>query len=410
MQKKFDILICGAGLVGSSLAIALSALPLQIGVIEAFPLKTVIDPQYDGRTLALTYGSSRILQAIGAWDELMPSTSAINTVHISHRGHFGKARINAKDENVPALGYAIPAAMLGVTLNKTLLHTVSTNDNIHFFNPAKVIAMQADAQGWELQIETAGVVETVHARLVIAADGTHSTIRQLQDIPVEQNDYHQSAIATTLVATQSHQHVAYERFIEQGALALLPLQGLRNAMIWSGDNAQINTLMTLSDEEFLQRVQTTFGYRLGNLTQLGKRHVYPLQLMYAKQQLKPGLVLIGNAAHTLHPIAAQGFNLGLKDVALLAQIIADAVRSKQDFAAWKVLQSYIEGRENDQQRMITFTDNLTRLFAYEFLPLNFLSSSALLTLDIVPSLKHQLAKRLMGTQGRLSNLARGLPL
>lgn len=387
-SNQYDILIVGAGMVGTSLALALSSLPLRIALTEAFPIKTEAQFDADGRSLALTYGSARILQTLNVWKNLEQFATPIHTVHISDRGHFGMTRIKASEEKVPALGYVVPAPILGVELNKALLSL----SQITLFNPATV----QNIIGNTVELMTPEGVQTITAKLIVAADGTNSTIRKLKNIATEEKDYQQSAIATAITLTGTHNNIAYERFTEQGALAFLPLPGSCGGLVWTAPNDIIQQLQALSDEEFLQRVQSYFGYRLGKFLQVGKRHVYPLKMLLAKEQMCEGLVLIGNAAHTLHPIAAQGFNLGLMDVNLLAQVITEAAHAGKDISELSVLQKYEVLCKQSQQKIMKFTDSLTHLFAHDFLPLTLARNASLLTLDILSPLKRRLAKRLMG--------------
>lgn len=394
MQSDYDILIVGAGMVGTSLALSLSSLPLRIALTEAFPIQTTAKLDTDGRSLALTYGTVTTLQKLNVWKNIEAYATAIQTVHISDRGHFGMTRIKASEEKVPALGYVVPAPILGVELNKAFLQLHS----VDVFNPAKVqgLAKQSNDTGWTVDLSTAEGEKNITAKLIIAADGTHSTIRQLQNIQTEEKDYQQSALATAITLTRDHKNIAYERFTEQGAIAFLPLPDNRGGLVWTASNETIQQLQALSNTDFLQAAQTQFGYRLGKFLQVGKRHVYPLKMLYAKQQVQNGLVLLGNAAHTLHPIAAQGFNLGMLDVNLLTKIITEAVQAEEDFAALNILQTYETRCVRAQQKIMQFTDSLTHLFARNFLPLTLARNASLLTLDIVSPLKHRLAKRLMG--------------
>lgn len=404
-MKNYDVVIVGAGLVGTSLAIALQNLSLKVALIDATPLKHEM-PNADGKSIALTEGSARILQALNVWQQLANYTTNIDTVHISHRGQFGFTRIHAREENVTALGYVIPANRLTYVLNKILADLLdSSTSYLTLFNPATVQSLNYSNSCWQINLTTENKIETLQARLLVAADGTHSTIRQLLDIPVRTSDHRHSAIATTLALDNPHRSIAYERFIEQGAIALLPLKNDRQAgLVLTGEQTLIDQLQALNDAEFLKQAQYYFGYRAGKFLQLGQRYSYPLKMLYAEEQIKPGLVLIGNAAHTLHPIAAQGFNLGLLDVAWLTQTLSAAISAKQDYADLSVLKPYAEITQLKQQRTMQFTNALTRIFTYDFLPINLIRNSSLLALDLLPPLKHAFAKRLMGMQGKLPKL------
>lgn len=408
----FDILICGAGLIGTSLALALAPLSLRVVVTEALPLKTDIDLQSDGRSLALNYASVKILEAIGVWPQLAEFATPIKTVHVSERGRFGKLRFNAEDEQVAALGYVIPAPLLAVTLNRALL----AHKTLHLFNPAKVTALTklhsllSDGAGYEVTLQNTAGEQKISAGLVIAADGANSILRELMGIVTQTQVYNQSALATRVTTTLPLNNIAYERFIAGGALALLPLAGNKAALILTGDNNFIQELNSLDEITFLQCVQSYFGQRLGAFLQVEKRHAYPLKSISANEQVKNNFVLLGNAAHTMHPIAAQGFNLGLQDVALLAEVIAKAVAGNRDFANLNHLQSYEQQRQKAQQRIMRFTHNLITIFTHDFLPLSLARSTGLKLLDLMPPIKHRLAAQLMGISGDLSKLTLGLSL
>lgn len=408
MNNHYDILIIGAGMVGTSLALSLKSLPLRIAIVDANPVKTTAELDADTRSLALTYGTSHILQNINLWTEIENYATPIETVHISDRGHFGVTRIKASQEKVPALGYVVPAPVLGVELNKKILSL----SEIKLFNPATVQSIQKiestktplscqrpswdDDPYWQIELSTTQGSQTVTANLIAAADGTHSTIRKLLNISATTHNYEQSAIATSVTLTRDHNNVAYERFTDKGALAFLPLQNSRGGLVWTAPNAFIQELQELTDEQFLQRAQEYFGYRLGKFIQLGKRHVYPLTHLKADEQIREGLVLLGNAAHTLHPLAAQGFNLGLLDVALLVRVIKDAVQTNESYASLNTLQKYQAKCMQSQQKIMQFTNGLIHVFARDFFPLTLARNTGLIALDIFPSLKKRLAKRLMG--------------
>lgn len=382
MKNDYDILIVGAGLVGSSLALALSKTSLRIALCESTPLKTTVEPVNHDRILALTYGSACFLQTLGIDSLLASQTTPIHTVHVSHRGHLGITRINATEEHVPALGYVIPAALLGAELNKAVLAL----PHLTLFNPASVHSLTRTNNKWKIKLTN----ETITATLVIAADGSRSTVRQLLNIVTETQDYGQSALVTTVKLNRSHQQIAYERFTENGALAMLPLKDQHCGLIWTAPHVQIETLLKLNEIEFLQQAQQCFGYRLGRLLQISKRSSHPLQFLHAKEQTREGLMLIGNAAHTIHPIAAQGFNLGLSSIACLSKLITE------NWSDPHLLQKYDQLSLANQQQIIRFTNRLTTCFSQDFLPINLIRSSGLLALDLIPPLKSRLAKRLLG--------------
>jgi 2-octaprenyl-6-methoxyphenol hydroxylase len=443
-QNHYDIVIVGGGPVGTSLAISLASLPIKIALVEAVVPAVQSESDYDGRSIALSYSSQRILESIGVWsfveskvntvtdrrapkeistsntnttatvttDTVMRATTelgwqapaAIKTVHVSHKGRFGVTRIHADEEGVPALGYVLPMPYLLSSLNRRL-ESIKT---IHTIRPAKVIGLTREAEQWQVAFDNQ---PSITSKLVVAADGTHSSIRSLCGIEVQQEPIeHNALVANIEIATDlPHrlQTVAYERFIPGGALALLPVAKGRSTLIWVGEVKEAEELVTLSDEAFISVMQTLFGYRVGRFLKCGKRWSYPLQTMLAKEQVQDGLVLVGNAAHTLHPIAAQGFNLGLRDVAYLAETISKAIHDKQSITSLSILQEYEKCRVEDQERVIRFTN---RLKQFDRFPFNVVSSASLLAIDLIPPLKHRLARLSMGLVGAVPALARGVEL
>lgn len=389
-NKIYHVVIVGAGPVGISLALALSALPIRLTLLEANPITATL--AHSDRPLSLTYASQQFFSQLNIWQYFAENATPIESVHISDRGHFGFTRINAKDQNVDALGYVVPATQLANTLNQLLLQI----PNLNLLNPAKLQALEFNNQQWTISAEINNQQQQLHADLVIAADGTNSLVRKLLNIATETKDYQQSALVATLTLARAHQNIAYERFVEDGAIAMLPLSSQRVGCVWTGTTEKIYTLKNLSDNEFLKQVQTEFGYRLGPLLTAGERGVHPLKKVIAKECVREGLVIIGNAAHTLHPIAAQGFNLGLGDIALLTETIKTALEQNKNPGELAVLKQYDQQRQKTVNWIARFTDKLTQIFSTDFLPLNAVRNSGLLAMDFIPSLKKKLAKKLMG--------------
>lgn len=406
MKTDFDILIIGGGLVGASLACALCASPLRIGVIEAVPLAASTQPSYDDRTLALAWGSKKIFEGMGVWDEAATEATPIERIHISDRGHFGVTRLSATEAGLPALGYVVANRALGVVL----LRTMQVSKNIEWLCPAEMQEIRLDPPAASVTVRHDNASKTLTARLVIAADGAHSAVRAALGIEAERTEYCQSAVVTTVTASEPHGNTAYERFTDSGPLALLPLRKNECAVVWSAKEAEVPTILGWSDAEFLNQLQDRFGDRLGAFTRLGKRAAYPLALTRVKEHVRERLALIGNAAHTVHPVAGQGFNLGLRDVASIAEILMDAVRAGEDIGQLAVLRRYAEWRQRDNQVTAGFTNGLIRVFSNNAFPLTFLRNAGLLAVDLMPGVKRGFVRVTSGLSGRLPRLARGLPL
>jgi 2-octaprenyl-6-methoxyphenol hydroxylase len=410
MHNEYDIVIVGGGMVGATLACALSDVDCRIAIVERFPYQSEQQPSYDDRSIALAYGSRKIFEGMGLWEQLRPHVEPIHRIHISDRGHFGVTRLDCQDEGTDALGYVVENRAMGRVLNERL----SQLGHVDFICPASVENLLQNEDFAELQINRNGQLSTIHARLVVAADGTQSTIRELLDIPVTKWEYGQTAIIANVTPQKMHHNMAYERFTDTGPLAMLPMTPCdgeqRCSLVCVVRDEQVDDMMSLSDENFLAFLQQRFGYRLGKLLKAGSRHAYPLTLIRARDHIGVRVAMIGNAAHTLHPIAGQGYNLGIRDVAVLAELIADALSCGEDPGALSVLRQYEGWRKRDHRSVIAFTDGLARIFSNPLPPVKLARNLGLILTDMSPSIKTFLSRRTMGLAGHLPRLARGLPL
>jgi len=399
-KLDYDLIIVGGGMVGAGLAIALKNSPLRIAIIEAVSAKSEQQPSYDDRGIALSYGSQRIFESLGLWQALSSHSTAIKNIHVSDRGHFGVTRLSAQEEQVPALGQVITARAMGLVLNQA----IDTQQNLDIFSPLSVLSLQQFDDHVELELNDQ---RKLTSKLVVAADGGQSTIRRLLHLGALEHDYQQTAVTANITPERAHQHCAYERFTDTGPIALLPMSDNRCSLVWtvkSGDDA---ALLALSEQDFLTQLQDRFGYRLGKLIQVGQRHSYPLRLVQADQPVQHRVVLIGNAAHSLHPIAGQGFNLGLRDVAVLADLVASA---EHDCGDAHVLFDYKQWRLDDQDDVISATNNLVTLFSNNNPLLGHLRGASLSLMESLPPLKHWLAAKSMGLGRKQPRLGRGISL
>jgi 2-octaprenyl-6-methoxyphenol hydroxylase len=409
-QAQFDLVIVGGGLIGGSLACALADTGLRVAVIEAVAADAAVQPSYDERVIALSLGSRRILGAMGLWDGIAPEAEPILRVHVAERGGCGTTRLDFAELGVEALGYVASARAMGAAIRAAL----AAAPQVEWLCPARVTSQRLHADRVDLEVQCNGETRRLRTRLLVAADGGDSLIRRDQGIAVEERPYEQQAVITTVTPDRPRTGWAFERFTDTGPLALLPMTGGRYAVVWTCRETETAALLGLSDADFLARLQGRFGFRLGRLSQAAPRRAYPLKLLLTRETVRPRLVLIGNAAHTLHPVAGQGFNLGLRDVAALAEALApigEPIGERGfDPGAATVLAAYRAWRGRDQQRTATLTDTLARLFVNPWLPLRLGRNLGLLGLDLLPPARRAVARRFMGIGGRAPRLARGLPL
>jgi 2-octaprenyl-6-methoxyphenol hydroxylase len=404
---EFDIVIVGGGLVGASLACALGNTEFRIAVIEAVPPGDPGQPSYDDRTIALAYSSRRIFEAIGVWDDIVHrSVCPIEHIHISDRGRFGFTRLHASDMQIEALGYVAETRALGAALYERM----AEYSNVELICPASVREMQPGPESSGIVLEHDGAERRLGARLLVAADGGNSVVRRAAGIAADRRAYGQTAVVANVTPGRPHRNTAYERFTRSGPLAILPMSADRCAVVWSVGESEVEAMLQWSDEEYLRRLQERFGDRLGTFSRAGKRVAYPLALTRVAEIVGPRLVLVGNAAHTVHPVAGQGFNLGLRDVATLAQVLVDARGDGEDIGDAQVLRRYADWRTRDNRRVASFTDGLIQIFSNDFPPLAVMRNLGLAAVDLLPSVKRMFIRRTSGLNGRLPRLARGLPL
>ncbi len=405
-MTNYDILIVGGGMVGASLARAIRGLGLKTGIIEAYPYNSETQPSYDDRAIALAWGSRLILEGMGTWNRLQPKVEPILDVHISDRGHYGFSRLNHKQEGVEALGYVATGHALG----ETLLQGVGDLADIELICPARLNHFIIRSDHAEVHIDRGGETQRLKTKLLIGADGVESIVRKKSGIELVEKPYDQTAIIANITPGKPHNNMAYERFTDSGPLAMLPMTGGRCSLVWTAWDHEVDEIMSLSDEEFLAHLQLRFGFRLGRLQHTGQRSAYPLKLRQAKEQYRSRLVLIGNAAHAVHPVTGQGYNLGIRDVSALAEVLAGAAKEGGDPGQISVLKAYADWRQQDHDRVLQITDTLARVFANPLKSVTVARDLGLIGLDLIPSLKHFAARQFMGMNGRLPRLSRGLPI
>ena len=401
----FDVAIVGGGMVGASLGAALAPLNLRVALIETIPHNAAAQPSFDERTTALSNGSRRILETLGVWSALDALATPIAKIHVSDQGRFGFARIDAREQGLAAMGYVVPNRALGSALWSRL-----SSPGLKIFCPADVSLITANAEVVKIEVNEAGTQSAIAAKLVVAADGAQSVVRNALGIGAKVSDYGQTAVITTLLPQRFHDNVAYERFTPDGPLALLPLDGGRCTLVLTLTKDAARTALAWSDREFLAEVQRRFGFRLGRFLKVGRRVSYPLSLSQSERTSAPRCAIIGNAAQSLHPVAGMGFNLGLRDVACLAELIAEKLRSDADPGSAELLREYDAWRRADRGGVIAFTDGLVRLFSSPSSAVARVRNLGLLAFDLLPPAKSALSRLSTGGGGRVPKLARGVEL
>jgi 2-octaprenyl-6-methoxyphenol hydroxylase len=408
-DRQYDIVIAGGGMIGASLALALSPLGLRVAVVEAVAHGDARQPSFDDRSTALSRSTQRMFEAMGLWDDVIHAATPIRRIHVSDRGRFGFSHIDATQQGVDALGYVVINRVLGDVLQSALAKTETAD----VLCPARVVDIDIGGDFVSVRIDAgSGDQHDLDCQLLVAADGANSTLRPMMGICATKTDYGQHAIIGNLLPERPLESCAYERFTDDGPLALLPVADDRAGFVWMVSSGDVDRVLSLDDENFLGELQAAFGYRLGRLSRVGRRAAYPLSLSKAVRVTSERAVLVGNSAHGLHPVAAQGFNLGMRDVAALCDCIADArsANPSADLGDHDLLARYAQWRRSDQGKLVHITDGIVRLFGSSSPPLKAVRNLGMLGLDLVPGVRSVFAKHMMGLAGRLPRLSRGVPL
>ncbi|MGQ0658528.1 MAG: FAD-dependent monooxygenase [Chromatiales bacterium] len=403
-MERYDAVIVGGGLAGLSLASALQRTPARVALIEAVAA-TAPRGEDDDRGLALSPASHRILTGIGLWEAIAASATPVLGIHVSERGRFGATRLRSEDLGLPALAHVVPAQ----TLDSVFTRSLHESGNCEMFCPATVTRIDLLPEAVHITLQQGSQLRQLSAKLVVAADGAPSQARAMLGVPVRDHDYRQVAIVASLTPERPHACIAYERFSPAGAVALLPQAAGRCGVVYVVPSEEAPAALACPAGDFLAHVRRRFG-RLGELTELGRRSAYPLRLIRAERIAGWRYVIIGNAAHAIHPNAAQGFNLALRDVAVLAELVHRAVLAKEDAGAPPVTDVYATLRDADHRRTIRLSDGLARLFYNDQMLFRLLRNAGLLAVDLVPALKRALVRTASGLQGPVPRLVQGLPL
>ncbi len=393
-----DVLIVGGGLVGASLAIALDRLDLDVGLVELAPPGD-LPAVFDQRNLSFADATVNALDALGVMRRLRAPTGPIREIHVSRQGDFGRVRLRAADYGREAFGQVVVARDFGEALEQGL----AALPRLTRYRPARYLGSVVDGDVRRIRIERDGAVESVQTRLLVGADGTASGVRDGLGIGVDAHDYGQALFVSRLRTDRPPGGVAWERLTTGGPTALLPRGDRHYGLVHGVLADEADAVAALDDAGFLARVQAVFGWRAGRFVEAGPRSRYPLRRAVAKAVAAPRAVLVGNAAQTLHPIGAQGFNLGLRDALILVEAIA---ASPRDAGQAQVLDTHVRRRHDDRERTLAFSDQLARLTSNPSGLLRPLRSAGLMALDLDSGLQAGVAGGAMGYRGEVPVLCR----
>lgn len=402
---RFDVAVAGGGAVGAALACALSDSGSSVLLADPWLGADDPSPAFAPRPLALSLATQRVLATLGVWEDLARGATPIESVHVSEAGRFGAARLEAAQCGVGRFGSVVAAGALGAALRGAVARRGAIRRTGGRIADAGVFGGRVVSHVVE---DAPGASSPIVASLLAVADGGRSELRDALGIDTSVRDYRQRAIASVVAARAPRERTAFERFTPGGPVALLPMGGERYGLVWSCGEARADELVGLSEPEFAGTLDAVLAGRLGGFDVVGERLAFPLRLARADSVVGERVVLVGNAANHLHPVAGQGFNLGMRDVACLAEVVAAARRDGDDPGDPSVLARYRRWRAPDHAAVARFTDGLVDLFGHRFSPLAALRAPALVALDLAPALKRALARRAMGLSGRVPRLALGI--
>ncbi len=388
-MKQYDVVIAGGAMAGATLALALEQLSqegLRIAVIEPFKAESDVHPGFDSRSIALAYGTVNLLRHLQLWSAIEPFATPIEHIHVSDRSHAGMTDITKQEVGVEALGYVVELADVG----RVYQNLLSKSTCIDFFCPDSVTYIERGQEHTSVELSSG---KKLFAKLLVAADGAVSQCCQQVGLELSEHDFEQVAVIANIVAQESHQGRAFERFTENGPVALLPMSDNRMSLVWCLHPDEAETVLALSDSDFLVRLQQDFGWRLGALQRVGQRASYPLLLRHRQQNISHRFATVGNAAQTLHPIAGQGFNLGIRDVVSLAE---EVVKQSDDVGRYQGLMRFNQRRAADRSDTIWLTSSLVHIFSNDLPVMRIGRNAALAAMDNFSIFRQPLLRHTLG--------------
>lgn len=405
VRRAYNVAIVGGGLVGASLACALAPLGLRVALIEAVALRAGSSPSYDDRTLALSASSCRILQSLGLWPELQVNATPIREIQVREFGRAGRVVLRPQELGMDRFGHVVEARVFGAAMAAALPQL----PGLDLYCPASVSAIGVQEDSATVRFSRDSGETALEADVLVAADGANSFVRESLGVACQRHDYSQTAVICNITPEQEHRGRAFECFTPTGPFAVMPHVNGRCGLIWCEASERARSLLDLPEAEFLERANQRFGGFLGRFVKMGQRSSYPLRLVRALEDVRERVVLMGNAAHAIHPVGAQGFNLGLRDAAALAEVFADELRgdADADIGRMEVLRRYSNWRRPDQEGTVAWSDGLARLYSNASPAASVVRGLGLAAHALLPSIRRQMAVRAMGYRGRAPRLALG---
>lgn len=401
--KNTDVLISGGGVVGMTLAYALAEHGISVSIVDAIDIEASLGDEFDGRSYAISYAPYVMLKTIGLWDKIGHSAQPIDEIHVTDGESPVFLHFDEKELGDGPLGQMVEVRHI----RAGLFDAIKEHKNVTLYAPDKIVSTENNAGHVDVKLES-GV--TIHAQLLIGAEGRKSNLRAQNDIKVRNWDYKQTGIVTTVEHELPHQGIAHEKFYPSGPFAILPLQGNRSSIVWCEPPDRAETIMSLNEAGFNAELKKKFGDFLGDVKSIGLRWSYPLSMQLADDYTAERFCLIGDAVHGIHPIAGQGFNLGLRDIAALTEVLVEGKRIGADLGSELVLERYVHWRRTDNNVLALGMDGLTRLFSNDNPVITFARRAGIAAVEELPEVKKFFMRHARGTVGKLPKLLQGEPL